>query len=111
MRVSSKWKDVIFHKLRAEGGFEISARRQNGETSWIHIKSLAGEPCIIEPGFTDPFRVKGGKAKQIKDGLYSINGAMVHPFVQTPNADKLIQQGIRFSNSYIAAPVSAPSRV
>lgn len=71
--VSSKWKDVIFHKLRAEGGFEISARRENGETSWIHIKSLAGEPCIIESGFTDNFKVKGGQAKQIKNGLYSIN--------------------------------------
>ena len=38
-------------------------------------------------------------------------GAMGHPYVQTPNADKLIREGVRFSNTYIASPVCAPSRV
>ena len=37
-------------------------------------------------------------------------GAMGHPFVQTPHVDKLIQQGVRFSNTYIAEPVCSPSR-
>jgi arylsulfatase A-like enzyme len=36
--------------------------------------------------------------------------AMGHPFVKTPNVDKLVQQGVRFSNTYIAEPVCSPSR-
>jgi arylsulfatase A-like enzyme len=38
-------------------------------------------------------------------------GAMGHSFVRTPNLDRLVNQGIRFANTYIAAPVCAPSRV
>ena len=37
-------------------------------------------------------------------------GAMGHPFVQTPNVDQLIKQGVRFTNTYIAEPVCSPSR-
>jgi len=42
-------KDVAFHNFRAEGAFLISARRENGRTSFVRIKSLAGEPCVICP--------------------------------------------------------------
>ncbi|MFC2123215.1 sulfatase-like hydrolase/transferase [Bacteroidota bacterium] len=38
-------------------------------------------------------------------------GAMGNPFVKTPNMDKLVQNGIRFSNTYIAEPVCSPSRI
>ncbi|MFW5831944.1 MAG: sulfatase-like hydrolase/transferase [Prolixibacteraceae bacterium] len=38
-------------------------------------------------------------------------GAMGHPILQTPAMDKLMQQGVRFSNTYIATPVCAPSRI
>ena len=38
-------------------------------------------------------------------------GAMAHPIIKTPNTDKLINEGIRFSNTYIAEPTCAPSRV
>ena len=38
-------------------------------------------------------------------------GAMGHPVLKTPNADKLIKKGVRFKNTYIAAPVCSPSRV
>lgn len=37
--------------------------------------------------------------------------AMGHPFVKTPNTDKLINAGVRFSNTYIAEPVCSPSRI
>jgi hypothetical protein len=43
------WRDVAFHNFRAEGAFLISARRENGKTSFVRIKSLAGEPCVISP--------------------------------------------------------------
>lgn len=38
-------------------------------------------------------------------------GAMGHPYIKSPNVDKLINQGVRFSNTYIAEPICAPSRV
>ena len=37
-------------------------------------------------------------------------GAMGHPFGITPNVDKLINNGVRFSSTYIAEPVCSPSR-
>ena len=36
--------------------------------------------------------------------------AMGHPFVKTPNVDRLIGQSVRFSNTYIAEPCCSPSR-
>lgn len=36
---------------------------------------------------------------------------MGHPFVKTPNLDRLMRQSVRFRNAYIAEPVCAPSRV
>jgi hypothetical protein len=44
----SSWKDASFYQLRAEGAFLVSAHRENGKTQFIHVKSLAGEPCIIQ---------------------------------------------------------------
>ncbi len=43
-----------------------------------------------------------------RDKTFSITG---HPWVSTPNIDKLIQRGVRFSNAYIAEPTCSPSRV
>ena len=34
-----------------------------------------------------------------------------HPFIKTPNIDKLAATGIRMTNYYAAAPVCSPSRV
>lgn len=48
--VPAAWKDVVFHDLRTEGAFLVSASRQNGETQWVRVKSLAGERCRIRPG-------------------------------------------------------------
>ena len=46
--VPEEWQDAAFHQLRAEGGFLISAVRKEGMTSFIRVKSLAGEPCLIQ---------------------------------------------------------------
>lgn len=49
--VPGAWKDVVFHNLRTQGAFLVSASRKNGRTEWVRVKSLAGEPCRIRPGF------------------------------------------------------------
>jgi len=43
------WQDVAFDNFRAEGAFLVSASRKNGKTEFVRIKSLAGEPCVINP--------------------------------------------------------------
>ncbi len=43
-----------------------------------------------------------------RDNTFS---AMGHPFVKTPNVDRLLRQSTRFRNTYIAEPVCSPSRV
>ncbi len=43
--------EAAFHDLAAEGGFRVSAVRENGVTKWVRVKSLAGEPCLIRGDF------------------------------------------------------------
>lgn len=48
-----KWKEASFDKLRTQGAFLVSAAYTNGQTQWVQIKSLAGEPCVVKiPGWT-----------------------------------------------------------
>src|SRR3546814_14371756 len=46
--VPAAWPDLVFGDFRAEGAFLVSARRSGGRTAWIRVKSLAGEPCVVE---------------------------------------------------------------
>ena len=56
--VPTAWPDATVHNLRTEGAFQISAVRRAGATSFIRVKSLAGEPCKISPqGLPGPYTV------------------------------------------------------
>ena len=52
----AKWPDAIFHRLRAEGGLEVSARRSGNVTQWVEVRSNPEEVAaerlsfIIEVG-------------------------------------------------------------
>ncbi len=74
--VPRAWETAVFHDLRAEGAFLVSARRQDGKTSWIRIKSLAGEPCRIKTGLpaTMTVRINGkpGKARALGGGVFEL---------------------------------------
>jgi len=48
--VSAAWTDVVFHRLRAQGAFLVSAARRGGQTRFVRIESLAGEPCRVIAG-------------------------------------------------------------
>ncbi len=70
--VPAAWKYLSFENLRTEGAFLISAVRKDGETKWVRIKSLAGEPCTIQPGINGKVLVKGKvQLKDLGNGLYS----------------------------------------
>ena len=69
------WKDVSFHNLRTEGAFLLSASRKEGVTSFVRIKSLAGEPCIIQPsiqGKPEIWNPDGRELEEVSEGCYKI---------------------------------------
>mgnify|MGYP000724167846 CR=1 FL=1 len=53
--------DNVGQYLRTEGAFLVSAKRSRGQTRWVVIKSLAGEPCRVRPGFHGGFRIKSDR--------------------------------------------------
>jgi hypothetical protein len=57
-----KWQESAFDQLRTQGAFLVSAVRKNGQTQWVKIKSLAGEPCIVKiPGWTRAIQSDKGR--------------------------------------------------
>lgn len=60
--VPAAWRDVVFHELRAEGAFLVSAERRGGRTVWVRIRSLAGEPCRIRPLLDGEVRTVSSRA-------------------------------------------------
>jgi hypothetical protein len=56
-----RWKDAVFHNLLMEGGFLVSAKRQNGRTLFVRIESLAGEECVLEHGIEGALNYSGSK--------------------------------------------------
>jgi alpha-L-fucosidase 2 len=65
--VPDLWKDAAFHNLHAEGAFLVSASRKNGQTEFVRVKSLAGEPCRIKVAWNGAINVKGVKASALKN--------------------------------------------
>lgn len=68
--IPGEWKNIHYRGLRAEGGFEVEVKRENGSTQEIRITSLFGNPCVLRcdmPG--DKIAIKGGKyeIKENKD--------------------------------------------
>jgi hypothetical protein len=74
--IPAAWSDVVFHDLRAEGAFLVSAERRGGRTLWVHVRSLAGEPCRVQPNLSGPAQLLvNGQPKPLAptpDGLYTL---------------------------------------
>jgi alpha-L-fucosidase 2 len=49
--VPMQWRDLVFHNLRAQGAFLVSACMQDSKLSWVRVKSLHGEPCHLQCSF------------------------------------------------------------
>lgn len=89
--VSVKWQNVSYHKLLAEGGFEISAVRKDGKTHFVVVKSLAGEPLRIDPGIEGEIQQHGSRKftlEQEKPGIYSIDLKLGEEIVLYTSHDK-----------------------
>jgi alpha-L-fucosidase 2 len=72
----SAWPDLTFHNLRAEGAFLVSAKRKDGKTQWVRLKSLAGEPCRLQTDMAEPLSIAAGpkdvSLRRVGTGLYKI---------------------------------------
>lgn len=62
--VPDAWQDVVFSGLRTEGAFVVSAARRGGRTQFVHVESLAGEPCRVAPGLPGPYEVRAAKGSR-----------------------------------------------
>ncbi len=60
------WKDAVFHDLRAEGAFLVSAARSGGQARFLRVKSLAGEPCRIKCAFSRPVKCLGPSTANLR---------------------------------------------
>jgi len=65
--VPEPWTDVAFHRMRAAGAFDVSAKRTEGKTRWIHITSDAGEPCRVQTDLARPIEAVGARAFTLQD--------------------------------------------
>jgi alpha-L-fucosidase 2 len=74
--IPKSWHDAVFHDLRAEGAFLVSAELKGGRTAWVRVKSLAGEPCRVKPNFGGKIIIRvNGKPVEIApsaDGIYTL---------------------------------------
>lgn len=69
--------DMVFHDLRAEGAFLVSAVRKEGKTRLIRVKSLAGEPCRIKTDLAAPVTLSAPSGVSLvkeHDDVYLVTG-------------------------------------
>jgi alpha-L-fucosidase 2 len=64
--IPKAWQNISFAKLLAQGGFEVSAAREGGLTKFVHIKSLAGEPCRLRTDLQSPIKADGGSGADVE---------------------------------------------
>jgi hypothetical protein len=69
------WGDVAFQDLRTQGAFLVSAKKKDGVTQFVTVKSLAGSPCYVQLDIPDPEISVDGQETRIRksaDGFYKI---------------------------------------
>ena len=73
--IPDSWRDCAFEKLRAEGGFDVSARMSEGKLSWVRIYNDAGNTCrVYLPGWDAPMAANGteGIIRPCGEGYFDI---------------------------------------
>ena len=78
----------------------------------IAILSLAGS--VLGAGFSLP-KIRDIKARNIiviltDDQRHDAMGFLGHPFLETPNMDRLARDGVHFPNAFVTTSLCSPSR-
>lgn len=66
------WPDATIHNMRTEGAFLVSAVRRGGDTKFIRIQSLAGEPCRLVTDMPNPAATDVA-VRRVADGEYELD--------------------------------------
>jgi len=86
-----RWPDVVFHKLRTQGAFLVSAKRKSGVTQFVTVESLAGSPCLIQTDIPNPkIHINGAtvtpeQVRKNEQGFYEIKLSKGELVIFTPN--------------------------
>jgi hypothetical protein len=92
--VPNTWQDAHFCHLRAQGGFLVSAQRKAGKTLWVHVKSLAGEPCRLKVAdWKGALSATGSRRmtpKLMGNGEYELDLEAGEQFILKPQGDQTI---------------------
>ncbi|WP_295677003.1 glycoside hydrolase family 95-like protein [uncultured Mucilaginibacter sp.] len=65
----SAWNNVSFENLRTEGAFLVSAKKVNGITSFIKIKSEKGGKCVIQTDIpVNQIKIRSRSAPKVTKG-------------------------------------------
>ena len=95
--VADDWQNAVFHNLRAEGAFLVSARRAEGRTVWVRVVSEAGEPCRIKVDIRNPeCWIDGHKTEPVQSA----------PGVFEPALEKGSSILVKESGSTVSAEIS-----
>ncbi|WP_117882398.1 glycosyl hydrolase family 95 catalytic domain-containing protein [Aureibaculum luteum] len=102
--VPDAWKDASFQNLRAQGGFLVSAKRNDSKTEWVSIKSLSGKPCVLKVlDWTNAIQINKGKKIEIvknSENEFRIDlkkGETI--LISSKNIDKAIMEPIKHLES------------
>ena len=85
------WPDVVFHRLRTQGAFLVSAKRKAGVTQFVVVESLVGSPCLIQTDISNPkIYIDGTTAtpEQVRkndQGFYEVKLSKGASVIFTPN--------------------------
>jgi hypothetical protein len=82
--VPAAWQDVTIHNMRTEGAFLVSAVRRGGETRFIRIESLAGEPFRLVTDMADP-QGESATIRAVGEREYEVVLTKGDSVVLTPN--------------------------
>ena len=52
--VPESWENVAFDQFRTQGAFLVTAKRSEGVTQFVCLKSLTDSPCRIQPDIDNP---------------------------------------------------------
>jgi alpha-L-fucosidase 2 len=101
--VPSRWNEAVFHDLRAQGAFLVSAQRVDARTAWVSVESLAGQPLTLKVAdWHGPLTADGVRDFSIKEtatGEYEIDLKKGERVLLRPAANHL---------NPVVSPVSHP---
>lgn len=81
--IPSTWKNAVFDKLLAIGAFEVSAKLENGNTTYIKIKSKIGGVCTLQTTLK-PAIVKNAQGQTIAFTQTAFQGKELISFKTEP---------------------------